>query len=338
MTNLIRPRVQQRDVQQLSANSLPTRAVQALARHGSKRWGEDAGRRYKGQRRKWTDTVLLMLALWVLPPAALAQAVWQVSDGDSHIYLAGTIHLLRPSDHPLPQAYEHAYDNADRMFLETDIAAMGELAVQQRMLQQLTYSDGNTLRSVLEPELYQELAQYVERLSGLPMALMDAFRPGLLISTLSVLEFQRMGFTPEGVDAHFYERAVADGMPLEQLESVDTQIAVLAGMGQGYENEFIRYSLQDLDVIGDSIENLVRIWRAGDEEELEAEFVTSVREQSPSLYESLLAERNHAWIGRIEEMFSEPGTEYVLVGAAHMAGEDGLLTLLRERGYRVARL
>lgn len=282
--------------------------------------------------------LLLVLAAGWLPWPAFAQAVWKVSDGDSYIYLGGTVHLLRPSDFPLPDAYQQAYDDSERIYLETDLAAMTDMAVQQRMLRQLTYGDGRTLRSVLDEDVYQELTQYVENISGLPMVMMDSFRPGLLVSTLSVLEFQRMGFTPEGVDAHFYARAVEDGKPVGELETVDEQLAVLASMGEGYENEFIRYSLQDIDNIADSIENLVHVWRSGDERQLESDFVTPVQEQSRSLYDSLLADRNHTWMTRIEAMFNEPGTDYVLVGAAHMVGEDGLLSLLRERGYQVSQL
>lgn len=284
--------------------------------------------------------VTLLVAVMVswLPLSSYAQAVWKVSDGDSYIYLGGTVHLLRPSDFPLPDAYQQAYDDSERIFLETDLAAMTEIAVQQRMLRQLTYGDGRTLRSVLDEDVYQELTQYVENVTGMPMVMMDSFRPGLLVSSLSVLEFQRLGFTPEGVDAHFYARAIEDGKPVGELETVDEQFAVLASMGEGYENEFIRYSLQDIDNIGDSIESLVRAWRSGNEQQLEADFVTPMQEQSQALYDSLLANRNHAWMARIEAMFTEPGTEYVLVGAAHMVGDDGLLRLLRERGFQVSRL
>lgn len=280
----------------------------------------------------------MMLASVWLPATALAQSVWKVSDGSSHLYVAGTVHLLRASDYPLPDAYEQAYQEADRLFLETDLGAMMEMGVQQRMLRQLTYGDGRTLRTVLDADVYQELTEYVESNSGMPMVMLDSFRPGLLMSTLSVMEFQRMGFTPEGVDAYFYARAMQDGKTVGELETVDEQIAMLAGMGEGYENDFIRYSLQDMENIADSIEQLVITWRRGDEQQLESEFVTSLKEQSPPLYDSLLAQRNHAWMESIDAMFSEPGVEYVLVGAAHMAGDDGLLTLLRQRGYQVSQL
>ena len=300
----------------------------------------DTGNSLGGRVRRFASALMVavgMAAGW-LPSLAVAQAVWKVSDGDSHIYVAGTIHLLRPSDYPLPDAYQWAYDDADRVFLEVDLGEMMDMAVQQRMLRQLTYNDGRTLRTVLDEDVYQELTDYVESLGGLPMAMMDAFRPGLLMSTLSVMEFQKMGFTPEGVDAHFYERATQDGKPVVGLETVDEQFAMLAGMGEGYESEFIRYSLQDIESIDESIEAMVEAWRAGDEQRLEADFVAPLLEQPRALYDSLLADRNHAWMVDIEAMFGEPGIEYVLVGAAHMVGHDGLLVLLREQGYQVSRL
>src|SRR5690606_13758427 len=122
-------------------------------------------------------------------------AVWRVSDGSEHIYLGGTVHLLRPSDYPLPAAFDTAYSEADAVYFETDISALSDIGTQMRMMQQLTYSDERTLRSVLNDEAYAALSTYVAQF-GLPMAALEKFRPGLLVSTLQVLEFQQMGFTP----------------------------------------------------------------------------------------------------------------------------------------------
>ncbi len=67
-------------------------------------------------------------------------------------------------------------------------------------------------------------------------------------------------------------------------------------------------------------------------------FVDSMRSESEDLYNSLLLERNQNWLPLIEQMFSEDGTEFVLVGAAHLVGDDGLLSLLQARGYQVEQL
>lgn len=264
-------------------------------------------------------------------------SVWRISDGDSDVYVAGTVHLLRQQDYPLPAAYEQAYVASERLFFETDIGAMGDMGLQQRMMKQLTYQDGRTLSTVLDAEAYAALSTYVESV-GLPMARLQSFRPGLLISTLSVMEFQKLGFTPQGVDSYYFTRALGDGKTRGELETIDEQIAMLASMGEGYESEFVLYSIKDFSQIGESIESIVQAWRAGDTNSLRQEFITPMLEDTPLLYDSMLVQRNNNWMPQIEAMFAEDGIEFVLVGVAHLVGEHGLIEQLQSKGYEVTQL
>lgn len=264
-------------------------------------------------------------------------AVWRASNGDSEIFLGGTVHLLRPSDYPLPGEFEQAYSRSDRLFFETDISAMNDLAVQAGMLQQLMYTDERTLESVLSQQAYGALSEYVSGL-GMPLAMLQKFKPGLVVSTLQVLEFQKLGFTPEGVDMHFYQRASADGKPLGELESIQAQIDYIAGMGEGNESDFILVSLGEMEEISSAMDELVSAWREGNNEQLAELFVNDMKEQSLDLYNSLIVERNNNWMEVIGPMFQQDGTEFILVGAAHLVGEDGLLAQLARRGFVVEQL
>ncbi|MDO8907914.1 MAG: TraB/GumN family protein [Pseudohongiella sp.] len=264
-------------------------------------------------------------------------SVWRISDGDSDVYIAGTVHLLRQQDYPLPAAYDQAYVASERLFFETDIGGMSDMGLQQRMLRELTYQDGRSLSTVLDADSYAALSAYVES-TGLPMAMLQNFKPGLLISTLSVLEFQKLGFTPQGVDSYYFTRALGDGKPRGELETIDEQIAMLAAMGEGYESEFVMYSVKDFSQIGESIERIVQAWRGGDTAALSAEFIEPMLEDTPVLYDSLLVRRNNNWMPQVEAMFTEDGTEFVLVGVAHLVGEHGLIEQLQNKGYDVTQL
>jgi hypothetical protein len=167
---------------------------------------------------------------------------------------------------------------------------------------------------------------------------MQKFKPGMVISTLQVMQFQRMGFTPEGVDAHFNGRALGDGKALAALETVQEQIGFLAAMGEGNESEFILLSLSDLEESDAMMEDMISAWREGNTRQLSDMFVDDMREQAPEIYESLLRSRNLAWMPQIESMLADANTEFVLVGAAHLVGEDGLLAMLAAAGYEVEQL
>jgi len=116
---------------------------------------------------------------------------------------------------------------------------------------------------------------------------------------------------------------------------VASQVELLAGMGEGYESEFILYSLADFEQAAESIEIIVAAWRAGDMAGLEALFVDDMRERSPALYDTMLVQRNNNWMPTIESLIDGDQTALVLVGAAHLVGEHGLLEQLQARGFTV---
>tara|TARA_B110000459_G_scaffold198696_1_gene244072 strand:- start:205 stop:1038 length:834 start_codon:yes stop_codon:yes gene_type:complete len=277
------------------------------------------------------------MAVLSISPAIADTSVWSVRSGDNVIYLGGTVHLLRPGDYPLPDEFEEAYQASSELYFETDIAAMSDLLVQAQMLQQLTYSDDRSLRTVLSDEAYTALSAYTQT-AGLPIVMLEKFKPGLLISTLQILVFQSMGFTPQGVDAFFHTRAVADGKAEGQLETVQEQIGFIAAMGEGNDSEFILLSLKDLTETGNVIDGMIGAWRSGDAQGLSELFVEDMKVEAPALYDTLLLERNLKWIPRINRMLQDADTEFVLVGAAHIVGENGLLDLLSQEGYEINQL
>lgn len=289
-----------------------------------------------GKHSRVSAALLVMCALF--SETGLADtSVWEVKSGANTVYLGGTVHLLRPSDYPLPPEYDQAYANSSKVYFETDINSMGDMSVQVQMLQQLTYNDERTLKTVLNEEAYTALNEYTTKV-GLPMMMLEKFKPGMIISTLQVLDFQRMGFTPQGVDMHFNSRAVADGKTIESFESIDEQLGFLAAMGEGNESEFILLSLKDLEDTDTLMAEMIAAWRSGDADALTKLFVDDMRNEAPEIYESLLLQRNRNWLPEIEALLKDEAIEFVLVGAAHLIGPEGLVSMLSAKGYEVNRL
>ncbi len=277
-------------------------------------------------------------ATFLLSGVSVAEtSVWRVSDGNNTVYLGGTVHLLRPSDYPLPEEYEQAYQASSELYFETDISSMSDLSVQAQMLQQLTYSDGRTLKTVLSEDAFTALEDYTATI-GMPLVMLEQFKPGMIISTLQVLEFQRIGFTPQGVDAFFNTRALGDAKDIGALETIEEQIGFLAAMGEGNESEFILLSLEDLENTNALMEEMITAWRNGDERALQKLFVDDMQQRARELFDSLLRQRNLRWMPQIEAMFEDLDTEFVLVGAAHLIGGEGLVQLLQGKGYEVSQL
>jgi len=97
-------------------------------------------------------------------------------------------------------------------------------------------------------------------------------------------------------------------------------------------------SLRDLEKIDSDIESMISIWRNGESDDLVDLFVEDMEVNTPGVYQSLLFDRNHKWMPTVEAMFDDADTELVLVGVAHLVGDDGLVQLLRARGYQVEQL
>ena len=284
-----------------------------------------------------SNFLLTFIALMLSNNVSADTSVWEVKYDSNTVYLGGTVHLLRPSDYPLPEEYERAYQASSKIYLETDLSSMNELSVQTKMLEQLTYQNPRSLKTVLNEEAYTALSDYMVEI-GMPLMMMENFKPGMVISTLQVMEFQRNGFTPQGVDVYFNNRATEDAKTLGQLESIQEQIGFLASMGEGNESEFILLSIRDLEETTEIMNDMIAAWRTGNNDKLAAMFVTEMQNEAPDLYDTLLRQRNLNWFPQIEQMLSDSVTEFVLVGAAHLVGPDGLLRLLRRKGYQVRQL
>lgn len=265
-------------------------------------------------------------------------SVWRVSSGSNSLYLGGTVHLLRPSDYPLPEEYEEAYLDSEELYFETDIVAMtSDMGIQAQMLQRLMYQDERSLKTVLSEEAYNALNEYTAT-TGLPLVMLEKMKPGLVVSTLQVLEFQKMGFTPQGVDAYFSSRAMGDGKSMGALETIDEQIGFIEAMGEGNESEFILMSIADLQESEAVMGQMISAWRSGNAGQLQDLFVDDMRVRAPELYDSLLLQRNLKWMPQIEAMLEDSDKEFVLVGAAHLVGTEGLLEMLEAKGYDVRQL
>jgi len=280
----------------------------------------------------------LSLVLLLVSQSLLAQtSVWQASNGENTVYLAGTVHMLRAADYPLPAAFDQAYAQADALYFEINIDDMNAVGAQMTLMEQLMYTDGRNIESVLSPEAYDALTTFTADL-GVPMMILQNMKPGMLVSTLEILSMQQLGFTPQGVDMYFHQRAKADGKAIAGFETVEQQIGFLAGMGVGEESEFIMMSLEELEKISTDIEVLVGPWRSGNTQQMNELFVESMKNSAPDAYDLLMASRNLDWMPEIEAMFEDADTELVLVGVAHLIGEDGLIQMLENRGYRLNQL
>ncbi len=276
----------------------------------------------------------ITLILLIVSYSVSAQtSLWKISKDNQTLYLGGTVHVLGHDDYPLPVEFEQAFKAAGKIVFETNITQAKEPEFSQKMMQAMLYPLGESLQDVLSQPTYQRLEAYFS--DKVPMGQISAMKPGMVVIVMSAIEFQRMGMVTVGVDEHFWQRAMAEKKSIDTLETLDEQLSFLVNMGNGNENELILNTLNDLKNISSMINSLRSAWRSGNELEMKNIVLLDMLEDYPELYQSMLVERNNNWLPRIEAMFNDETTALVLVGALHLVGEDGLLQLLRNKGYSV---
>lgn len=281
--------------------------------------------------------VSFILVLFSCTWAAAESSVWKAQKGNSILYLGGTCHILRESDFPLPKEFDKAYRASDSVVFETDIGSLQDPESQQKLLALSMYTDGSTVDQHLSSTAYGELKGYCKS-NGIPLSSLSVFKPSMLMTMLTFMELTKMGVTQRGVDMFFYEMATRDKKGIEELETVDEQINYVATMADGSENEYVSYSIRDMEAIKQQFEVLVHAWRIGDTKKLDQMMNADLKSRLPNLYRRLMTDRNRNWLPKIDAFQKTPQTEFILVGVGHLVGPNGIIESLRKKGYMVEKL
>ncbi|PKI17726.1 TraB/GumN family protein [Colwellia sp. 12G3] len=285
--------------------------------------------------------VATLITMCFLPLTIQAQSsVWKVSKGNDHIFIGGTVHILPASEFPLPKEFDEAYKKSDSIVLETKLPDASDADFQMKMMQQMAYGNGETIGDFISAKTKQKLSQHIASL-GVNLTMFEHFKPGFLLTMLALLEAQHAQLSGEGVDAFYSKLANKDQKSIAYLESVEFQMNMIATMGIGDEERFIKSNLEQMKDFKTLFLGLLKAWRAGDEKQLKTLAITPM-EDDPKTLKKLLTDRNKNWIPHIEAMFAGNGKssnkEFVLVGVAHLAGNESVLALLKAKGYRVEKI
>ncbi|MDR3287762.1 MAG: TraB/GumN family protein [Prevotellaceae bacterium] len=260
-------------------------------------------------------------------------SVWKISKGKNEIYLGGSVHALRASDFPLPKEFDVAFAKAQTLVLEADVKADGIL---QKVISESMLPDGQTLKSVLKAEQYQAICDAAEAI-GMSMTVIEKMKPGMALMTLSTMMMQKQNISAQGVDMYYYDKAAGKNKSVEFLESIDFQLDLICNVPFNLD-EFIKYSLEDMNQINAEQEfsKIVEEWRAG--KATAEDEIKKMKKNCPSVYKAMFSDRNHKWMPVIEKYLEDNKIEFIIVGSAHLWGDDGLLTLLKKKGYTIGQL
>jgi len=280
----------------------------------------------------------LLVAAALVPAQAAAQNfLWKPTRGQGTVYLVGSVHLLTKDYYPLSPVLDAAFKDSDLLVEEVDLAEMTAPDNQLTILMRGMLPAGQSLEAVVSPATFALVSRRVADL-GMPVEPLKRFKPWMLALTLLSLEWLKAGFDPDlGLDKHFYDRARTEGKAVQGLETLDFQISRFDEMTPNEQDRLLMQTLKELDTQRTSVTALADAWKAGDSSTIERIVLQDVR-QEPLMYQRLLVDRNRNWLPKIEALFARRGRAFVVVGAAHLVGTDGLISMLRARGYTVEQM
>ncbi|MEM6900386.1 MAG: TraB/GumN family protein [Pseudomonadota bacterium] len=268
-------------------------------------------------------------------------AMWTLSDEDTTINILGTVHLLPPETEWRTDRIKSAFKAADSVCFEVD--AIGRaMEVLSLTFSRGIMPPGEKMTDYLDKEETEELRAIAEEL-GIPFPSINVMQPWFAGLTIEQYIASRAGLV-EGVEFSMHPDVLQSGKTLCEMETVEEQLGGLASMSLEEQFNVIRASQDDFEELGadglvdqfiEDIDELVEMWLAGDVEGISEE-VTPEAFGSQAYYDELLVKRNVRWVPRIEAMLEGEGNILIAVGAAHLAGPDSVITMLRDRGYEVA--
>lgn len=282
--------------------------------------------------------------------STVTPAMWRVNDNQGHYcYMFGTIHAADDEALNLPDYFENAYADSEAIAVEIDISTvMNDPAQMSDMMKYLMYSDGTTIQDHISAEVYNGVTTVMKNNSTTYVDHMyDSLTPMAWSSLMDGLVQQKSGLDSEkGVDITLINRAKKDGRPVLEVESMELQLKMFERLSDKIgELMLMSYATQEgFDSQVDELKELFAKWKRGDpvtediDESALALLDKETREAFEYYYEEMLGKRNPGMADKVESYLKEGKKVLVMVGAAHFYDKNGLVNLMRQRGYTVTRI
>lgn len=265
---------------------------------------------------------------------------------DNKIYLFGSIHMADNRAYPMNDKIMEAYNNSDSLGVEFDIVAYSKDLKKQMEFMQLMLCEANkTLADYLDEETYEMLIKYLKDNKAYNKAY-EVYRPVLLYSLITNVAGKKSNLNSnKGIDNYFLKRAKKDKKEILELESAEFQYNMLLSFPDELYALMIRESIAEEDLMIKELKDLYEAWLNGDatgiagSEEMKAEDLADIDKNILAMLEDynfkMLTDRNNSMTKKVDGYFKDKKNAFVVVGAAHIVGEDGLADKLQKLGYIV---
>ncbi len=269
---------------------------------------------------------------------------WEVtsSDTDNKLYLFGSIHAADEKMYPLPNRINDVYEQCNAIAVECDIVNFEkDPSAQIRHFQKLILKDNSTIQDHLDKDVYTKIKKLLED-KKLYNENYEYFKPAAWLSFIETAVIQDAELdTTLGLDYHFLTKARNDNKNVHEIESVDSQVNMLTNLSDELVNFILKNYTEDYD---EEVQNLKKVYSDIINGKIDS-LLESKEKDSNEKEKTLLAEYNTKQLTERNKVMYDAAVDFInsdeqvflIVGAAHMVGEDGIVKQLQNKGFTVTR-
>ncbi|MCF0042187.1 TraB/GumN family protein [Dyadobacter fanqingshengii] len=274
--------------------------------------------------------VLLMQCFFASAQAPVENSLlWEITTpGQAKpSYLFGTIHLICPTDFLLSDSLKATLARTQQVALEIDMDDPGMMA---SMMKSMNMSDGNELKKLVTEQQYAKLSQFYKDSVGVALAMFEKAKPFILMGPLfnAVLSCQ-----PQSYEMSLVELAAEQKSEVIGIETLDEQMAIFDTIPYQDQIKTIITMIDSLPQARKEFSNLVALYKSQKINDLYNLMMASNYGMDGN-EEVMLFARNKKWVPRIKKIAAEKPT-FFAVGAGHLGGDRGVISLLRKEGFKV---
>ncbi|MDC5822894.1 TraB/GumN family protein [Vibrio europaeus] len=272
----------------------------------------------------------LLLLLLVLSASIQAEPlIWNIEKGELQYTVIGSVHVGDKSMYPLPEIVFKRLKTSQGLIVETDIRQNNGIKYPPTTL---------VSKDVLSTEQQNELIGISNLLELNANELLHT-PPWAAALAIQMRQIEYLGYSAaDGVDTRLAYKATLWDKPVLSLESLQFQIDLLTGQKESGK-ELLISAIEEFDHSEDATHCLIESWKAGDMSKLE-EFA-SLTQMSADFEKSFLIDRNLDWAEKLSTPKWLPkakGAYVIVVGTLHLIGEQSVLQLLKDEGFKVTQL
>lgn len=272
----------------------------------------------------------LLTSLTIVSAQSNGTLLYKISGNDlsEPSYLYGTIHLMCEKDFAISDQLKAALVEVDQYVLELD---MDDPSMMMKMQQNMMMKEGKKLSDLLEADEYTMVKTYFAENLGMPLDQMGMIKPFMLSSMIYPAI---LGCPIKSYEMELVQSAKANSKEVLGLETVEFQLGIFDQVSYEEQADMLLETVEEVDLAKKEFGTLVEAYKKGDAQLLLQKMEESTFEMSDEMMEMMLPQRNQNWIPKITEIATEKSSLFA-VGAGHLAGERGVVNLLKKAGFDV---